>query len=90
MFCHFFFPEKEAYFKFQNKQLRLRLNLKKGMLEDPKGMFRDVSSIGTFGVEDYEAVVKEETDPDYLITPNHNPIFSISTTFKAFKQKTEI
>jgi len=41
-------------------------------------------------VGDYEAAVNQETDPDYLITPNHNPIFSISTTFKAFKQKTQL
>jgi predicted transport protein len=37
------------------------------MLDDPKGLFRDVSNIGTFGVGDYEAVVNQETDLDYLM-----------------------
>jgi predicted transport protein len=55
-------------FEVQKKQLRLRINLKKGMLDDPKGMFRDVSNIGTFGVGDFETVVKSDTDLDYLMS----------------------
>jgi predicted transport protein len=55
-------------FEVQKKQLRLRINLKKGVLDEPKGMFRDVSNIGTFGVGDYEAVVNQETDLDYLMS----------------------
>ena len=55
-------------FEVQKKQLRLRVNLKKGMLKDPIGMFRDVSNIGTFGVGEYEAVVKPDTDLDYLMS----------------------
>jgi predicted transport protein len=54
-------------FEVQKKQLRLRVNLKKGMLKDPEGLFRDVSNIGTFGNGDYEAVVKPDTDLDYLM-----------------------
>lgn len=55
-------------FEVQIKKLRLRINLKKGQLDDPKGLFRDVSSIGKFGVGDYEAVVTPETDLDYLMS----------------------
>lgn len=55
-------------FEVQKKQLRLRVNLKKGMLKDPLDMFRDVSNIGTYGVGDYEAVVKPDTDLDYLMS----------------------
>jgi predicted transport protein len=46
----------------------MRINLKKGMIDDPKGMFRDVSNIGTFGVGDYETIVKSDTDLDYLMS----------------------
>ncbi len=57
-----------ADFEVQKKQIRLRINLKKGNLDDPKGLFRDVSNIGTFGVGDYEAVVLPDTDLDYLMS----------------------
>lgn len=55
-------------FEVQIKKLRLRINLKKGQMDDPKGLFRDVSSIGKYGVGDYEAVVTPETDLDYLMS----------------------
>lgn len=57
-----------ADFEVQKSKLRLRINLKKGMLDDPKGWFRDVSNIGTFGVGEYEAVVTPESDLDYLMS----------------------
>lgn len=55
-------------FEVQRTKLRLRINLKKGMLDDPKHVFRDVSNIGTFGVGDYETVVTPESDLDYLMS----------------------
>ena len=54
--------------EIQRKQLRMRINLKKGMLEDPKGLFRDVSNIGTFGVGDYEAALTTDDEIDYLMS----------------------
>jgi len=57
-----------ADFEVQKTKLRLRVNLKKGTLDDPKNLFRDVSNIGTFGVGDYEAVVTVDTDLDYLMS----------------------
>lgn len=55
-------------FEVQKTKLRLRINLKKGMLDDPKDTFRDVSNIGTFGVGDYETIVTPESDLDYLMS----------------------
>jgi len=55
-------------FEVQKTKLRLRINLKKGTLDDPKAIFRDVSNIGTFGVGDYEAVVTPDSDLDYLMS----------------------
>ena len=57
-----------ADFEVQKTKLRLRINLKKGQLDDPKKIFRDVSNIGTFGMGDYEAVVTPDTDLDYLMS----------------------
>jgi predicted transport protein len=54
-------------FEVQKSKLRLRINLKKGTLDDPKKLFRDVSNIGTFGVGDYELVVTPNTDLDYIM-----------------------
>lgn len=55
-------------FEVQKTKIRLRVNLKKGSLDDPKKLFRDVSKIGTFGVGDYEAVVTIDSDIDYLMS----------------------
>ncbi|KYG72823.1 DUF5655 domain-containing protein [Roseivirga echinicomitans] len=55
-------------FEVQKNKLKLRINLKKGALDDPKNLFRDVSNIGTFGVGDYEVVVTPDSDLDYLMS----------------------
>ena len=54
-----------ADIEIQKKQFKLRINLKKGMLKDPQGMFRDMSEVGHLGLGDYEAVVNADTDLDY-------------------------
>ncbi|MEQ9089532.1 MAG: DUF5655 domain-containing protein [Balneola sp.] len=54
--------------EIQRKQLRVRINLKKGQLEDHKGLFQDVSEKGHWGVGDYEAQINEESDLDYLMS----------------------
>lgn len=51
------------------------LNLKKGELDDPKIITRDVSSIGHYGVGDYELFINEDSDLDYcmfLIKQSYN------------------
>lgn len=54
--------------EIQKKQLRVRVNLKKGQLDDPKGLFEDVSKKGHWGVGDYEARINEHSDLDYLMS----------------------
>jgi len=52
---------------FQKKNLWLWLNLKKGELDDPKKLTRDVSNLGHFGNGDYELKVFPDTDLDYVM-----------------------
>ncbi len=54
--------------EIQKKQLKVRINLKKGQLADPKAMFRDVSEIGHWGVGDYEAALGPNDDLYYLMS----------------------
>lgn len=43
------------------------INMKKGELDDPKGLCRDISSIGHYGNGDYDLKINEKTDLDYVI-----------------------
>ncbi len=52
---------------FQKNNLWLWINLKKGEIDDPKGISRDVSEIGCYGNGDYEVKVYPETDLDYVM-----------------------
>lgn len=54
--------------EIQKKQLKVRINLKKGHLDDPKGIFRDVSDVGHWGIGDYEATILPNEDLDYLMS----------------------
>ena len=54
--------------EIQKKQLRVRINLKKGQLDDPLNLFEDVSKKGHWGVGDYEARINEHSDMDYLMS----------------------
>ncbi len=54
--------------ELQKKQLRMRINLKKGQLEDPNQMFEDVSEKGHWGLGDYEAKINTDPDVDYLMS----------------------
>lgn len=47
--------------------LKLWLNLKRGELDDPKGIARDVSSLGHWGNGDYEVKLKNEDEIDELM-----------------------
>ena len=48
--------------------LKLWINLKKGHLDDPKKLARDVSSIGHWGNGDYEIVIKDTRDLEYIMS----------------------
>jgi predicted transport protein len=52
----------------KKEYLKLRINMKWGTLDDPKKLFRDVSSIGHWGVGDYECKIKNDTDLYYIMS----------------------
>jgi predicted transport protein len=52
---------------FQKGNLWLWINLPKGKLDDPKGISRDISTIGHYGNGDYEVKVFPDTDIDYVM-----------------------
>lgn len=54
--------------EFLSNHIKQRLNLKTGQLDDPKGLFRDMTGIGHWGVGDYEAKFNAEVDIDYLMS----------------------
>ncbi len=52
----------------QRKGLKLWINLRKDKLDDPKHLMRDVSSIGHWGNGDYEIVVKNTDNIEYILS----------------------
>lgn len=42
--------------------------MRKGDLDDPKNITRDISNVGHWGNGDYEIKIKPEDDLDYLMT----------------------
>lgn len=63
------FRLKSSFFDvaFQKKGLWCWLNLKKGQLNDPNNLCRDVSSIGHYGNGDYELRINTKSDLDYVM-----------------------
>lgn len=54
--------------EFQKARLKLFLNLKKGKLEDPRNIARDISNMGHWGNGDYEVSVTPQDDLTYILT----------------------
>jgi len=52
----------------QKNALKLWLNLQQGDLDDPKEITRDVSSIGHWGNGDYEIVMRNEEEMEYILS----------------------
>ncbi len=48
--------------------LKFWINLKKGKLDDPKKLARDVSSIGHWGNGDYEIIVSDTSNIEYIMS----------------------
>ncbi|WP_118196907.1 DUF5655 domain-containing protein [Albibacterium indicum] len=48
--------------------LKMWINLKRGTLDDPKGLARDVSSIGHWGNGDYEIIVSDTKNLEYIMS----------------------
>jgi predicted transport protein len=53
---------------FQKGNLVVWINLKKGKLDDPKGMTRDISDSLGFGNGDYDIKIYPDSDLDYLMS----------------------
>lgn len=49
------------------KGIKLFINLQKGKLEDPKNLMRDVSSTGHWGNGDYELVITNNNNLEYIL-----------------------
>lgn len=49
------------------KGIKLFINLQKGKLEDPKNLMRDVSNTGHWGNGDYEVVITNEDNLEYIL-----------------------
>lgn len=52
----------------QKKSIKLWINMRKGELEDPKGLTRDVSETGHWGNGDYEVQLSDDQDLEYLMS----------------------
>jgi len=50
------------------KSLKVFVNVRKGKLDDPKKLARDVSKVGHWGNGDYEIQVKSDQELEYLIS----------------------
>ena len=52
----------------QKKKIKLWVNMKKGELNDGQGLMRDVSHIGHHGIGDYETLIDNDNDIEYVIS----------------------
>lgn len=50
------------------KSLKIFINLAKGRLDDPKNVARDVSAIGHWGNGDYEIIISNDDNLEYIIS----------------------
>lgn len=57
-----------AYFELFKKALKITINLKLGLLDDPKKIAKDVSSIGHRGYGDYQIQVEDDKDLEYIMS----------------------
>jgi predicted transport protein len=52
----------------QKKKIKLWINMKKGELNDGQGLMRDVSHIGHHGIGDYETLIDNDNEIEYIIS----------------------
>lgn len=57
-----------AAIEIQQGGLKLYINLKKGGLDDPKKIARDVSAIGHYSTGDYELKIADDKNPEYIMS----------------------
>lgn len=54
--------------EFYKKNLKLFINIKKGLLDDSKGLTREVSTIGHSGNGDYEVTISDTENLEYIMS----------------------
>ena len=54
--------------ELQKSALKLYINAVWGILDEPKNIFRDVSQIGHFGNGDYEVIIKDTKQLEYILS----------------------
>ncbi|MDD3721115.1 MAG: DUF5655 domain-containing protein [Lutibacter sp.] len=54
--------------EIQKKGLKIFINAKKGSLNDPKGLVKDVSNIGHRGNGDYQIQIENDNDLEYIMS----------------------
>lgn len=52
----------------QNKSLKMWINAKKGFLDDPKNITKDVSQLGHWGTGDYEIIISDSKYLEYIMS----------------------
>jgi predicted transport protein len=57
-----------ACLEIQKKKIKILIGVKIGKLTDPKGIAKDVSSIGRYGTGDYEVQVYNDKDLEYIMS----------------------
>lgn len=57
-----------ACIQLQKKNLKIYIGAKKGKLDDPKKLAKDVSAIGHYGTGDYEIQVSNDKDLEYIMS----------------------
>ncbi|MPM70340.1 hypothetical protein SDC9_117295 [bioreactor metagenome] len=55
-------------FEIQKNGLKLTINVKRGNLDDPKNITRDISSIGHLGNGDYELKIPDDKNIEYIMS----------------------
>ena len=63
------YKRKSNFFdvKIEKNDLWCWVNMKKGELDDPKNLCRDITNIGHYGNGDYDIRINENTDLDYVM-----------------------
>jgi predicted transport protein len=54
--------------EIQNSGLKFYINLKRGELDDPKGIMRDISEIGHWGNGDYLVKISDDKNLEYIMS----------------------
>lgn len=57
-----------ACLEMQKRKMKIYIGAKSGTLDDPKGIAKDVSSIGHYGTGDYEVQVNSDKDIEYIMS----------------------